>query len=77
MIGHIQKWGNSIALRIPKPFARQLGLNINTPIQLSIENGRLIITPQRYSLEELLVQVNETNIHKEINTGSPVGREEW
>jgi len=77
MIGHIKKWGNSIALRIPKSFARQLGLKINTPVQLSIEDGRLIITPQRYSLEELLVQVNETNIHQEIDTGNPVGREEW
>jgi len=77
MIGHIHKWGNSIALRIPKPFARQLGWKINTPIQLSIENGRLIITPQRNTLEELLNQVNETNIHPEINTGDPLGREEW
>jgi antitoxin MazE len=77
MIGHIRKWGNSIAIRIPKAFARQLGLNINIPVLLSIENGRLIITPQRYSLEELLVQVNETNIHQEINPGNPLGREEW
>jgi antitoxin MazE len=77
MITHIQKWGNSLSFRIPKPLAVQLGLAENSAIQLTIENGRLIITPQRYSLDDLLSKINVENIHLEVDWNGPVGNEEW
>lgn len=73
----VQKWGNSLAIRIPKVLAREAGLAEGTPVDFSIDEGAVIIRPKRYSLEELLAQVTPENLHPEINTGRPVGREAW
>jgi antitoxin MazE len=76
----IQKWGNSLALRIPKPFAAEVGLEHNSSVEVSLVDGRLIITPvvkPTLSLEYLLAQVNESNLHREVDTGPAVGDEMW
>jgi antitoxin MazE len=80
MITRIQKWGHSLALRIPKSFATEVGLEQHALVKISLEDGKLIITPieeMAYSLESLLSQVTEENIHREVNTGSAVGKEIW
>jgi len=74
----IQKWGNSLALRIPKSFALNLNIKQDELVDLSIGDGKLIITPiteKEYSLEELLAGVSEDNLHGEFDTGTPVGKE--
>jgi len=76
----IQKWGNSLALRIPKPFAAEVGLEHNSPVEVSLVNGKLVIIPilqPALTLEYLLAQVNEHNKHREVNTGYAVGNEVW
>ena len=76
----VQKWGNSLALRIPKAFAADLGLAQDTPVELTLEDGNLVIRPsstQRYELSSLLTQVTEANVHGEQNYGDAVGSEEW
>ena len=76
----IKKWGNSLALRIPKLFANNVNLKINKTVDISIDKGSIIITPinkKEYSLEELLKGVNKSNLHGEIDTGAPVGKEIW
>jgi len=75
----IQKWGNSLALRIPKVFASEVGLKKDTEVEMSLEKGRLVITPikETTSLEQLLAKVTEENRHKEIDIGPKVGREVW
>ena len=73
-------WGNSLALRIPKSFAIEVGLENNLEVDLSLVNGKLIVTPlmkSPFSLEALLADVTEENIHKEIDTGAAVGNEGW
>ena len=77
MISRVKKWGNSLSLRIPKPFAVQLGLEENMPIRITIEDGKLILSPQYYSLDALLDSIDESNVHHEIDTGSAVGKEAW
>ncbi len=78
MKARIQKWGNSLALRIPKPFAAEVGLEEDTPVDLLLEDGRIVIEPvPEPTLEELLSQVNETNLHGEVESGPPRGKEEW
>ena len=80
MITRLQKWGNSLSLRIPKPFALQLGLEENMPLEITIESGKLILTPSRpakYSLEQLLAGMTAENIHAEVDTGNAVGKEVW
>ena len=76
----ITKWGNSLALRIPKSFALNANLKQNELVDLSIEKEKIIITPineKEYSLKELLDQVTESNLHGEFDTGKPVGKEIW
>ena len=76
----VQKWGNSLALRIPKAFAANLGLAQNSPVELSLKDGNLVVRPssiQRYELSELLTLVTEANLHSEQDYGDAVGSEEW
>ena len=76
----VQKWGNSLALRIPKSFAAETQLEPDSEVDLSLVKGRLVITPilePNYSLEQLLAGVTEENIHAEVDTGTPVGKEIW
>ncbi len=76
----IQKWGNSLALRIPKSFALNVNIKQNELVDLSIEKGKIIIKPtvqKEYSLEELLEGVSENNLHSEFDTGVPTGKEIW
>ncbi len=79
MLAHVHKWGNSLAIRIPKSFATEAHLEQNTPIKVSLRDGELIIAPIKpgYTLEALLAQVTEQNMHQEQEIGSAVGREEW
>lgn len=76
----VQKWGNSLALRLPKPFATEIGLQRNSPVEISLVDGKLVVAPvvdPVWTLEHLLAQVNEDNLHGEIETGPAVGREAW
>ena len=76
----VQKWGNSLALRIPKSFARETGLAAASDVDLTIENGRLVVTPlskPKHTLEELLGRVTAENLHDEVDTGPGVGAEAW
>ena len=76
----IQKWGNSLAVRIPKAFAVEVGLEKDREVELSVEKGRLVVvspaTPS-YTLEELLAGVRPSNLHGETDWGPPVGKEIW
>jgi antitoxin MazE len=76
----IQKWGNSLGLRIPRSFAQEAGVEAGSEVDLSIRRGELIVKPARpakYRLAELLRQVTSKNIHAEVNAGVPVGKEGW
>lgn len=76
----VQKWGNSLALRIPKPFAIEVGLERNSPVEVSVVDGQLIIAPAVEAtvvLHELLAQVTEENLHGEVDTGLAAGNEAW
>jgi len=76
----IKKWGNSLAIRIPKPFAAEIGLEENSPVELTIINDQLVIIPRQEEpdeLEAMLEQVTEENKHGEAKTGPVVGKESW
>jgi len=76
----VQKWGNSLALRIPKPFAEDVGVSEGTVVDVSISKGRLIaapVAPRRARLEDLLRRVTKRNLHGEVGTGPAIGREAW
>lgn len=74
----IKKWGNSLALRIPKLLALDANLKLNKVVDISIDKGSIIITPideKEYSLEKLLEGVSKDNLHGEFDTGAQVGKE--
>lgn len=76
----VQKWGNSLALRIPKSFAAEAGLRENAPVAISLADGNLIVQPlppEPPTLDELLRGVTDENLHGEWDTGPAVGREVW
>jgi len=76
----IQKWGNSLALRIPKSFAVETGLDQDTVVDVALVDGKLIVTPLRtatLTLEQLLAGITDQNRHDEYNTGVAVGDEVW
>jgi antitoxin MazE len=79
VVTRVQKWGNSLGLRIPKALAAEAKVGEGCPVELSIEKGALLVRPlrRRYTLDELLTQVTKSNIHGELSSGAPMGREAW
>jgi antitoxin MazE len=75
----VQKWGNSLAFRIPRAFVRETDISQGTTVDLGIKNGNLIVTPLRkkISLKNILTQVNQSNIHHEVDFGPNQGLENW
>ncbi|HEX5445277.1 MAG TPA: AbrB/MazE/SpoVT family DNA-binding domain-containing protein [Pirellulales bacterium] len=76
----VQKWGNSLALRIPKSFAAEAGLQAHSAVELSLVKGKLVVqrlAPQPLTLEELLSGVTDENLPGEWDTGPAVGKELW
>ena len=76
----VQKWGNSLALRIPKPFAEEVEVEEGTIVDLCVADGKLVATPtkkKRVTLNQLLAKVTESNLHGEVDTGPSVGKESW
>ncbi|MBC8099435.1 MAG: AbrB/MazE/SpoVT family DNA-binding domain-containing protein [Armatimonadetes bacterium] len=77
---YVRKWGNSLALRIPKQMAEDAGIREKTQVDVAVIDGQLVITPTtapRYTLESLLANFDPTTIHDEIDTGPSVGLEAW
>jgi len=76
----VQKWGNSLAIRIPKPLAEDAEVKEGTVLNLAVSEGKVVATPvlkKKLSLKQLLATVNKKTLHDEIDFGSPVGREIW
>lgn len=80
MLGKVQKWGNSLALRIPKALAEETGLDKDSPVEIRVVDGQIHIMPiqeKHYELDALLAGVNEDNLHEEVDTGDAIGNEVW
>jgi antitoxin MazE len=76
----VQRWGNSLAVRIPKTFAEEVGIKDDSPIEMRLVKGGLLLEPLAGwspSLEELLNGVTESNLHDEVDTGPAQGSEAW
>lgn len=74
----IQKWGNSLAVRIPKSFAVQTEIEQDAVVDISVHDGKIVVIPAKkpeFTLDELLRGVNKNNLHGEIDFGKPVGNE--
>lgn len=80
MQASVQKWGNSLALRIPKALAEQLDIALGSKVDIKVVGDVLQIEPvssEKYTLDMLLGGVTEENLHSEVDTGLAQGKEEW
>jgi len=80
MRSSLKRWGNSLAVRIPRSFAAEIGVEQGTPVEISLVDGGLMISPlpePHLTLEDLLAEVTEENRHAEVVVEGPVGREAW
>ena len=73
-----QKWGNSLAIRVPKRLAEEAGLREKDCVEIEVQEGALVVRPQPrrvYKLKDLVKGITPRNVHKAIDVGEPVGRE--
>ena len=76
----VKKWGNSASVRIPAAVMQAANLDLDDPVDVREESGRIIIEPARrkeYGLDELLAGITRENLHGEVDFGGPVGKEAW
>ena len=76
----IQRWGNSLGLRIPRSFAEEAGVEAGSQVDISVRDGDLVVRAAKrrtYRLSELLAKVTTKNLHGEVDTGERIGREVW
>ena len=74
----VQKWGNSLGVRIPRGLAEELGLGAGAEVRLTAKDGELVLSPavpSRLRLADLLEAITPENIHASVDTGDAVGAE--
>lgn len=79
MHARIARWGNSLAVRIPKDYAKELGLAEGASVEIKIAEHQLILAPasREYNLDELVAGITPENRHEETDWGEPAGKEVW
>ena len=80
MVTKLQKWGNSLGLRLPKKLAEDLEMATGTEVDITVVKGKLVLTPikaKKFRLDDLLSKVTKENLHTEFDFGTPRGRETW
>lgn len=73
----VQKWGNSLGIRIPAVYAKDLDLKSGTSVDIVKDGGKIVILPPKPTLEKLLSEVSKDNMQDYIDSGSSVGKEAW
>jgi antitoxin MazE len=78
MTVRVQKWGNSLGVRIPKSVARQSSISEGTELEVFASNGRVILRPQKLpSFKELIAAMKPGNRPEIVDWGKPIGKEAW
>jgi antitoxin MazE len=72
---HVQKWGNSLGIRIPVRFSRNLGLEDGSPVDITVKDGIFIVCPKKNKLESMLALVSSKNLHHAVFEDASKGEE--
>ncbi|MFW6262470.1 MAG: AbrB/MazE/SpoVT family DNA-binding domain-containing protein [Thermotogota bacterium] len=76
MTTKVQKWGNSNAIRIPKPIIKEAHLSENDQVEVKVESGNIIICPiKKHKTLKERIKGYEPQKCSEWDTGSPKGKE--
>jgi len=75
----IARWGNSLALRLPRNVVQDAHLHEGATVELRVEGETIVVRPARpkYRLAELLSQLKPSHQHEETDWGEPRGEEAW
>ena len=75
----VAKWGNSLAVRLPKHIVEEINLEEGSSISISVKEKNIVIALKRkkYTLDELLAGANAEDFEGELDWGEPVGEEIW
>lgn len=80
MITAVQRWGNSLALRIPAAYANESKIREGSPVNIALKDGVIVVKPlrkRRSDLASLVKLINADNLHGEEFDAKPIGREVW
>jgi antitoxin MazE len=80
MRARIERWGSSLVLRIPDSMAAEVNLEPDTLVELSLVAGNLVVVPlpkAEVTLQQLVDGITDQNLHREVETGPPTGKEVW
>ncbi|NBD74307.1 AbrB/MazE/SpoVT family DNA-binding domain-containing protein [Patescibacteria group bacterium] len=79
MNAKVQKWGNSLGVRLPKALTERSALRDGTLVELTEDAGRIVLTPAqpRVDRDALIAEIDADNLHGEESWGAPLGREVW
>ena len=80
MSAKVQKWGNSLASRLPKAVTERFKLRQGSPVRIVPRPRHIVVKPspaKRQTLAELVRRITPDNRHELIRRGKPVGREVW
>jgi antitoxin MazE len=74
----VSKWGNSLGIRIPRGVAQDAQITEGTELDVRVEDGRMVLeAPPAPKLDQLLARVTRENLHEELMSDDPKGREAW
>lgn len=74
----VKKWGNSASIRIPSAVLKAARIEIDDPVDIREDRGRIVVEPLRptsYGLADLVKKITSDNLHDEVDFGRPVGKE--
>lgn len=76
----VRRWGNSAAVRLPAAVMRAARLELDAPVEVREEDGRVVIEPVRkveaeVALSDLLAGITGSNVHGEVDAGPARGDE--
>ncbi|MDZ4859349.1 MAG: AbrB/MazE/SpoVT family DNA-binding domain-containing protein [Candidatus Hydrogenedentes bacterium] len=80
MLTKVQRWGNSLGVRIPKSFAEEAQMSEGSEVDVRVERGELVVRAtkrKKYRLDDLVRKITPKNRHAEVTSGGQVGREVW
>lgn len=76
----VKKWGNSASVRIPAAVMEAARLELDQPVEVREEAGRIVIEPIReemHDLDRMIAGITDENRHGAVDMGPPVGQEAW
>ncbi len=76
----VVKWGNRLAIRIPLSVVAEVGLKAQDDLEIEVEDGCVVLKPHvrhNYRLNDLVKRINRYNVHHEVLSHTPIGREIW